>query len=152
MTKARNIFTIVMLAVGGALLLAGAALFLIGFGLEGWDADALTNVQYEQHSYTAQGEIHSVHIRFGNAQVRVKADEGAERVTLSYPVRVDSEGVNFLTGDVIGSGVGPIDVQNRLLGVEITQDQVINLTIGKRSHRIDSHVSFLLIFCSLAPV
>lgn len=92
MNKSRHIFTVVLAAVGGALLLAGAALFLVGLALEGWDVGALTNVQYEQHSYTAQDEIHSVHIRFRNAQVRVEADEGAERVTLSYPVRVDSEG------------------------------------------------------------
>lgn len=92
MNKSRHIFTVVMAAVGGALLLAGAALFLVGLALEGWDVGALTSLRYEQRSYTAQDEIHSVHIRFRNAQVRVEADEGAERVTLSYPVRVDSEG------------------------------------------------------------
>lgn len=92
MNKGRHIFTVVMAAVGGALLLAGAALFLVGLALEGWDVGALTSLRYEQRSYTAAGEIHTLSLRLENARVRVEVEEGAERVTLSYPVRVDSEG------------------------------------------------------------
>ena len=92
MNKSRHIFTVVLAAVGGALLLAGAALFLVGLALEGWDVGALTSLRYEQRSYTAAGEIHTLSLRLENARVRVEVEEGAERVTLSYPVRVDSEG------------------------------------------------------------
>lgn len=92
MNKGRHIFTVVLAAVGGALLLAGAALFLVGLALEGWDVGALTSLRYEQRSYTAAGEIHTLSLRLENARVRVEVEEGAERVTLSYPVPVGRDG------------------------------------------------------------
>ena len=72
MNKSRHIFTVVLAAVGGALLLAGAALFLVGLALEGWDVGALTSLRYEQRSYTAAGEIHTLSLRLENARVRVE--------------------------------------------------------------------------------
>lgn len=78
-----------LVVAGAALLVAGAIVFLVGLGLSGWKFSALSTVTYEQKSYTAEGEISSVSVEYSNADILVVVDEGAERVTLSYPVGFD---------------------------------------------------------------
>ena len=76
-----------LLIAGAALLFAGAAIFVIGMSAAKWDTDALSTVSCEQKSYTAQGDVHSVSVSFSSADIRVAADEAADAVTVSYPLR-----------------------------------------------------------------
>lgn len=141
MNKSRHIFTVVLAAVGGALLLAGAALFLVGLALEGWDVGALTSLRYEQRSYTAAGEIHTLSLRLENARVRVEVEEGAERVTLSYPVPVGRDGEQTAAVE-IAEADGTLTVEEGsggsllLWGLIRTPEAVLTLPAG-RYERID---------------
>ena len=89
MSRAFRNCMIALLSAGGALLLAGAVLFLVGFGLEGWDVAALNNAHFEVRSYAAAGDIESVHIHYESARIRI---ESGESFSLTYPVRTNSRG------------------------------------------------------------
>ena len=91
MKTGSKIFTIVCCAVGGALLLAACALFVTGMALEDWDFTALNTARYQTRTQTFTG-IEDIDISYPFADIAVKTDEAAEKIALSYPVRVDRDG------------------------------------------------------------
>lgn len=91
MKTGSKIFTIVCCALGGALLLAACALFVTGMALEDWDFTALNTARYQTRTQTFTG-IEDIDISYPFADIAVKTDEAAEKIALSYPVRVDRDG------------------------------------------------------------
>lgn len=92
MSKGIKIFTLVFCIIGGVLLLAGAGMFVAGMALENWNFDALNTVRYESRTWEEGETIGSIEIRYNYADICVEVDESADKIALSYPVRVDKDG------------------------------------------------------------
>ena len=75
--KKLTIFGLVALLVGGVL-------FAVAFAASGFSFEKLSGLKWDSKSYTESSEINSVTIDVDNADVKVKFDKNAEKITVSY--------------------------------------------------------------------
>lgn len=75
--KKLTIFGLVALLVGGVL-------FTVAFAASGFSFEKLSGLKWDSKSYTESSEINSVTIDVDNADVKVKFDKNAEKITVSY--------------------------------------------------------------------
>ena len=73
-------------ALGLVLLLAGAAVFAIGFALGDFSVDSLSNSTYVMETYTSPStEINSIKIELNNSDIKIVRSDDAEVITVEYP-------------------------------------------------------------------
>ena len=110
-----------LLIIGLSLTLLGGCLFLVGFGLTGFDIFALQNVQFEEKEYIENTEnpITSIALDFDTTDIKVLFDEKAERVVINYPQRKNLKGKDL--GNVL-----VVESEN---GVKITEQRKITVPV-----------------------
>lgn len=110
-----------LLIIGLSLTLLGGCLFLVGFGLTGFDIFALQNAQFEEKEYIENTEnpVTSIALDFDTTDIKVLFDENAERVVINYPQRKNLNGKDL--GNVL-----VVESEN---GVKITEQRKITVPV-----------------------
>lgn len=106
---------------GSVLLAAGLILFFCGMATEGWDFSSLSTVKYEQREYTAQADVTELAVNINAANIRAEVSEETEKISVSYPVRVDKDG-NVLAEMAVTEENGTLSLTEESGGWDISFD------------------------------
>ena len=92
-----------LLIIGLSLTLLGGVVFLVGFGLTGFNIYALGNIKIAEKQYVERTEnpVTAISLDFDIADFKVVFDDNAEGLVINYPQRQNKKGKNLTTIQII---------------------------------------------------
>ena len=121
-------------ALGLVLLLAGAAVFAIGFALGDFSVDSLSNSTYVMETYTSPStEINSIKIELNNSDIKIVRSDDAEVITVEYPNYYNRRGNSleecFIKDEGGEFSLEEVKIKNVIFSLFYTNHGTVTLTL-----------------------